>query len=186
MSIFLYHNEEEAHSKINIDDLYENQKKKDLKQLSIFKKILGRIHNKIQAVSRSTKSRPDKHIWYLVPEYILGEPLYDKGDCIAYIIHELEENKFHIRYVHPNTIFISWAHWVPSYVRSEFKRKTGKIVDEFGVIKDAAAGDDAQKDEDAAAAAAAAADAPKQAKKYRPPNFIYGDDILERMENRFA
>lgn len=181
MSIFLYHTEEEAGSKINIDELYENQQKKDLKQLSIFRKILGRIHKKIQIVSRNKTN--EKHIWFNVPEYIFGEPLYDKGDCIAYIMYQLNENKFHTRYLHPNTIFISWSHWVPAYVRNEFKKKTGKIVDEFGVVKDPEA------EAAAAAESQAAADAEdaelRKAKKYRPPNFIYGEEILEKLENRF-
>ena len=47
MSIFLF-DEEETKGKINIDDLYEKQQKKDLKQISIFNKILNRIHNKIR------------------------------------------------------------------------------------------------------------------------------------------
>lgn len=29
-------------------------------------------------------------------------------------------------------LFISWMHFVPSYVRSELKKKTGIVVDEFG------------------------------------------------------
>jgi hypothetical protein len=34
--------------------------------------------------------------------------------------------------MHPNTLFISWIHWVPSYVRNEIKKKTGNVVDQFG------------------------------------------------------
>jgi hypothetical protein len=44
----------------------------------------------------------------------------------------LKENGFQIKYIHPNTLFISWQHWVPSYVRTEIKKKTGIIIDEFG------------------------------------------------------
>jgi S-adenosylmethionine hydrolase len=39
-----------------------------------------------------------------------------------------------VRYTHPNLLFISWKHWVPSYVRNEIKKKTGTLVDEFGNI----------------------------------------------------
>jgi hypothetical protein len=31
-------------------------------------------------------------------------------------------------------LFISWKHWVPSYVRSEIKKKTGNSIDEHGNI----------------------------------------------------
>jgi hypothetical protein len=59
-------------------------------------------------------------------------PRYDQGACIAYIIDKLKINGFVVRYIHPNMLFISWMHFVPSYVRTELKKKTGIVVDEFG------------------------------------------------------
>ena len=47
MSCILYVNDEESNRKINIDDLYEKKQKRDLKQLSIFNKILNSIHKRI-------------------------------------------------------------------------------------------------------------------------------------------
>jgi hypothetical protein len=127
---FLYVNDEETTAKINIDELYEKNQRRDLKQLSIFNKILNRIHRRITTTGR-TKSN-EKHIWFTVPEYIFGEPVYDKSECIAYIVTKLEDNGFHVRYMHPNTLFVSWMHWVPAYVRNEIKKKTGNVVDPFG------------------------------------------------------
>ena len=134
MSCFLYTTDDENVSKINIDDLYENQQKRDLKQVAIFNKILNRINHRITLTARN--KRNDKHIWFVVPEYIFGEPVYDKAECIAYVVAKLELNKFHIRYVHPNTLFVSWENWVPSYVRTEFKKKTGLVLDERGQVVD--------------------------------------------------
>ena len=131
MSIFLF-DEQETKGKINIDDLYEKQQKKDLKQVSIFNKILNRIHNKIRITARNRNG--DKFIWFTVPEYIFGEPVYQQADCIAYLVDKLEENKFYIRYMHPNSLFVSWAHIVPGYVRSEIKKKMGLILDEYGNV----------------------------------------------------
>jgi len=127
---FLYVNDEETTAKINIDELYEKNQRRDLKQLSIFNKILNRIHRRITTTGR-TKAN-EKHIWFTVPEYIFGEPVYDKSECIAYIVTKLEDNGFHVRYMHPNTLFVSWMHWVPAYVRNEIKKKTGNVVDPFG------------------------------------------------------
>jgi len=127
---FLYVNDEETTAKINIDELYEKNQRRDLKQLSIFNKILNRIHRRITTTGR-TKAN-EKHIWFTVPEYIFGEPVYDKSECIAYIVTKLEDNGFHVRYMHPNTLFVSWMHWVPAYVRNEIKKKTGNVVDQFG------------------------------------------------------
>lgn len=131
MSIFLF-DEEETKGKINIDELYERQQKKDLRQISIFNKILNRIHNKIRVTARSRLG--DKYIWFTVPEYIFGEPVYQQSDCIAYLVDKLEENKFYIRYMHPNSLFVSWAHFVPSYVRTEIKKKMGLVVDDAGNV----------------------------------------------------
>jgi len=37
-----------------------------------------------------------------------------------------------VRYTNPNLIFISWQHWVPGYVRQEYKKQTGHVIDGFG------------------------------------------------------
>ena len=132
MSCLLFIEDDENVQKVNIDDLYEKNQKRDLKQLSIFNKILNRIHKRIVTAGRN--KRTEKFIWFTVPEYIFGEPVYDKNDCIAYIISKLESNGFFIKYMHPNTIFVSWEKWVPSYVRHELKKKSGIVVNERGEI----------------------------------------------------
>ena len=63
---------------------------------------------------------------------IIGVPKYDHGACTAFIISKLNENGFTTHYTHPNLLFISWKHWIPSYVRNEIKKKTGMIVDGYG------------------------------------------------------
>jgi hypothetical protein len=129
---FLNVDEDDNLKKINIDELFEKKKMRDQKQVAIFNKILNRIHTRITITGRTKRS--DKHIWFNIPEYIFGEPIYDKGDCIAYIVAKLEDNGFFIRYMHPNTLFISWENWIPSYVRNELKKKRGIVVDEKGNV----------------------------------------------------
>ena len=132
MSGFLYVNDEESSGKVDIDSLFEKRQRKDLKQLSIFNKILNRIHKRINLTGK-TKVK-DKHIFFTIPEFLFGEPLYNQGDCVGYLVVQLEENGFHVRYMHPNTLFVSWENWVPSYVRSEIKKKTGKILNPQGMV----------------------------------------------------
>lgn len=132
MSCFLFADETESTEKINIDQLYDKHQKRDLKQVAIFNKILNRIHKRITTTTRTNKK--DKFVWFTVPEYIFGEPIYKQGDCIGYLVVKLEENGFQVRYVHPNTLFVSWENWVPAYVRNEIKKKTGYILDEKGNI----------------------------------------------------
>lgn len=129
-NIFTLENIEDFSEKLNIDELYEKKRQYDLNKLALFNKILNRIHVRIKTVSRQRK---DEHFcWYVIPEVIIGVPKYDQGACIAYIIDKLKENGFNVRYIHPNTIFISWVHWIPSYVRTELKKKTGISINEFG------------------------------------------------------
>jgi hypothetical protein len=120
--------------KLNIDELYIKKQQQDLNILTNYNKILVRIHNKIKHVSKNLVN--ENCCWYVMPEVIIGIPMYDYRDCTAYVIEKLRENKFVVRYTHPNLLFISWKHWVPSYVRNEIKKKTGTVVDEFGNIVD--------------------------------------------------
>jgi len=116
--------------KLNIDELYESKRQHDLNQLNLYNKLLNRIHIKIKMTSRQKIN--NQFCVFPVPEVMLGVPKYDQGACIAYLIDKLKENGFNVRYVHPNTIWIAWNHWVPSYVRAEVKKKTGIIIDEYG------------------------------------------------------
>ena len=129
-NIFTLENTENFSEKINIDELYEPKKNNDLNQLALFQKILNRIHVRIKTTSKQKKT--ENFCWYIVPEVIIGVPKYDQAACIAYVMDKLQENGFYIRYFHPNTILISWNHWVPTYVRNELKKKTGIVVNEYG------------------------------------------------------
>lgn len=129
-NIFTLENIEDFSEKLNIDELYEKKRQQDLNKLALFNKILNRIHVKIKTVSRQKVD--EQFCWFLVPEVIIGVPKYDQGACIAYLIDKLKSNGFNIRYIHPNMLFISWLHWVPSYVRSEIKKKMGVSLDEYG------------------------------------------------------
>ena len=128
----LFRNREDSDKikKINLDELYDKKKTYDLSKLSVYNKILNRIHEKIKVTSRQKVDT--QFCWYVIPEIILGVASYDRASCISYILEELTNNGFVVRYTHPNLIFISWKHYIPSYVRTEFKKKTGIIIDEHG------------------------------------------------------
>lgn len=196
-NIFTLENISDFSEKINLDDLYEKKRSSDLNKLELYNKILNRIHVRIKTTSRQKK---DEHFcWYIVPEIIIGVPKYDHGTCIAYLVDKLKENGFQIRYIHPNTLFISWQHWVPSYVRSEIKKKTGIIVDEFGrkigndndenIIKTILP--DYEK-ETTNEHTIKIKEAPKQNQKkfnsvrsYKPSgNLIYADDLFNSLEDK--
>ena len=74
--------------RINLDDLYEQKQKYDTNTLIIYNKILGRIHNRIQTISRLHKEH--QYCWYVIPEMMIGVPNYDHESCVAYCIDELK------------------------------------------------------------------------------------------------
>ena len=134
-TIFTLGSEPDEHNSINLDDLYERKKQYDLNTLSIYNKLLNRIHNRIKTVSRQQIN--EQYCWYIVPEIILGIPKFDHGACTAYLIDKLQSNGFIVRYTHPNLLLICWKDFIPSYVRDEIKKKTGIVIDGKGnkVIK---------------------------------------------------
>ena len=133
-TIFTLGDEPDENVKVNLDDLYERKKQHDLNTLSIYNRILNRIHGRIKTVSRQQIS--DQFCWFIIPEMIIGVPRYDHEACTAFILAKLQENGFIVRYTHPNMLLLSWKHWVPAYVRNEYKKKTGLVIDGYGNPQD--------------------------------------------------
>jgi len=185
-NIFTLENFSDFSEKINIDELYEKKRQLDVTKLELFKKILNRIHVRIKTTAR--QNIDDKFCWFVVPEVIIGIPKYDQAACIAYIMDTLQTNGFQVRYFHPNTIFISWNHWVPSYVRTELKKKTGIVINEYGEkIKD----ENAKNDDDLEEQTNSDIQQIKNSKKYTPINsykpsgkLVYSEDLLNKIENK--
>jgi len=117
-------------SKLNLDELFETKKESNINTVKTFNRILDRIHSKIKTCSR--QKNDNECCWFVVPEFILGIPKYDLNDCVVHIVHELQENGFRVKYTHPNLLFISWSHWIPDYVRVEYKKRTGIAIDGLG------------------------------------------------------
>ena len=121
---------EEFNEKINLDDLYKTQKGIEDNRIKIYQKILLRVHKKIKTTSRNRNC--DKFCFFLVPEFVLGIPMYDISTCITYVIDKLLDNGFFVRYTHPNLLFISWNHYIPYHTRLDIKKKTGVKIYGFG------------------------------------------------------
>jgi hypothetical protein len=201
-SIFTLENIEDFSEKLNIDELYEKKRQYDLSKLELYNKILNRIHVRIKTTSRQRMD--EQFCWFVVPEMIIGVPKYDQASCIAYLMDKLKDNGFNIRYIHPNTLFISWLHWVPSYVRTELKKKTGIVIDEYGkkVGDGDGDGDDSNNNELGLAGIGRNNGRLKIEDKnpqnvkdkkvytpitsYKPSgNFVYNDELLNKIEDKF-
>ena len=198
-NIFTLDNLEDFSEKISIDELYEKKRQQDLNKLALFNKLLNRIHVKIKTVSRQ---KIDNQVcWFLVPETIIGVPRYDQAACIAYLIDKLQTNGFVVRYIHPNVLFISWIHFIPSYVRTEIKKKTGIVIDENGKKIDEQQQDNERKIEITNPneimlkqnSANNIQENSKQKREYTPiksyrpsGTLIYDDEVLDKISNKFV
>lgn len=165
---------------VDIDELYEAKRQKDLRKQTMYNRILKRVHLKIKNTSKITK---DTYCWVNIPEVILGLQGYNNAECIAFITNSLRANKFDVTYYHPNTLFISWSRWIPGYVRDEIRLKTGISVDELGQpIKTSVAVEEEELDMYAPPSDESSA---KKKKQYTPVSnyratgkLIYGDDVM--------
>ena len=133
-NIFLYKDDEEIEdTRMDLDELYESKRIKDENKVKLYKKILNRVHRRIKDTSRQKSlGKAAEFCWFLLPEIVLGFPSFDSAHCTAYVIHNLRDNGFLVKYTHPNLLFISWAHWIPDHVRTEWKKQTGKTIDGYG------------------------------------------------------
>jgi hypothetical protein len=198
-NIFTLENIDNFSEKINIDELYEKKRVQDLTKLALFNKILNRIHVKIKTASRQKVD--EQFCWYLVPETMIGVPKYDQAACIAYIMDKLKTNGFNVRYIHPNLLFISWLHWIPSYVRTELKKKTGIVINEYGQRIEENEEDDNKTSihiepsdpndfllnrQDPNEKGKTTKKEYTPIKSYKPSgNLVYDNDLLDRLENKF-
>jgi hypothetical protein len=117
---------------INLDDLYNRQHNLKLARESNYNKILKRIHNKIKMTSRMFIDQ--YHTFFIIPEIMLGVPRYNVQHCLAYVTNKLTDNGFYVQYIHPNTIFISWQHYLPQYKREMIREVHGVNVDSNGNV----------------------------------------------------
>jgi hypothetical protein len=195
-NIFNLENFDDFSEKINIDELYEKKRLSDVNKLELFKKILNRIHIRIKTTARQNVT--DRSCWFIVPEIIIGVPKYDQGACIAYVMDTLQKNGFIIKYFHPNTLFITWNHWVPTYVRNEIKKKTGLVINEYGEkIADEKDGNDSDDEltnnTNSNSASSNTMEQIKNSKKYTPINsykpsgkLVYSEDLLNKIEDKMS
>ena len=118
--------------KLNLDDLFKRKREVEQNKIKVYQTILNRIHKKIKITSRQKHN--DLFTFFIIPEFLVGTPVYDVAACTSYIIDKLTQNGFQIRYTHPNMLFICWKKWIPHYQRAEYKKKTGISINGFGRV----------------------------------------------------
>ena len=44
----------------------------------------------------------------MVPEFIVGAPIYNMTECLEFVINALKKNGFLVRYYFPKMLYVSW------------------------------------------------------------------------------
>lgn len=91
---------------LNLEELYDVHKKKDVNKIEVYRRIYQRCQDKI----RKTNDQLGKmDCLFEVPTFLWGTPIYDYDDLKSYIIYRLSENGItHCYFVDQNNLYISW------------------------------------------------------------------------------
>jgi hypothetical protein len=97
--------------------LFEKREKRDAARLRAYNQLLEQIQHRIYTTSQLPGN--PSYLVYNVPPFILGLPNLDLKDCIVYIVYQLRNNGFEVRFTYPNMLYISWS----SYEKEYFLKK---------------------------------------------------------------
>ena len=95
-------------------DLYERRKRRDFARLRAYNTLLEQIYHRVYASSQLPGNTSS--ILYTVPPFILGLPKLDMEDCIVYIVFQLRQSGFEVKFTWPNLLGISWKHHEQKYL----------------------------------------------------------------------
>lgn len=92
---------------ISIAALYEMKNKKDKSRINTFNIILSKCHEKIKKIAE----QGGMILFYEIPYFTIGYPLYNIEECVEYVSNALTKNGLLVQILprpNNNTIYISW------------------------------------------------------------------------------
>jgi hypothetical protein len=95
-------------------DLYDRRVRRDFARLRAYNTLLEQIYHRVYATSQLSGNTSS--LLYSVPPFILGLPKLDMEDCIVYLVWQLRQSGFEIRFTWPNLLMISWKHHEGAYL----------------------------------------------------------------------
>ena len=90
--------------RLDIFSLTESRERKIKSRLNLFEEVLRKCHKKIKSVSETMESK----CLFVIPEYVIGMPLYNKDMCKVFLVNTLKEESFDVQFFYPNILYISW------------------------------------------------------------------------------
>lgn len=123
---------------IDIQELFSKKVQREEMRLNVYDTILERVHKRIRLVAAQDGGMT--FATYVLPEVMIGQPLFKADQCRSFVITSLVKNGFKVRYTHPNLLFISWEH-----MRQDYERAHQIITQEQKMITDKAQSEAADK-----------------------------------------
>lgn len=91
---------------VSCADITQSLHRRKVMQHECFKKILEKCFNRIKKAALVSKMQM---CVYEVPEFMLGHPFYNMQECIIYLIDQLKDRGYNVRYYFPKSIVVQWA-----------------------------------------------------------------------------
>ena len=107
----------DATPKLEPKHLFEKRASRDKARLRAYNQMLEQIHHRIFTTSQ-LPGNPN-YLMYTVPPFILGLPSIDLEDCIVYIVFQLRNSGFEVRFTYPNLLYISWKAYEREYLMTK-------------------------------------------------------------------
>ena len=102
---------------LRVSELYKRRQAKDAARLRAYNQILDTVHHRIR-VQGNLPNSPCS-LLYTIPPFVLGLPKIDLEDCVVYLVFQLRQSGFEVRYSYPNLLAISWMHHERSYITEQ-------------------------------------------------------------------
>ena len=98
-------------------DLYDKRIRRDHARLRAYNALLEQIYHRVYSTSQLSGNTSS--VLYSVPPFILGLPKLDMEDCVVYIVWQLRQAGFEVRFTWPNILYISWKHHEGDYLANK-------------------------------------------------------------------
>lgn len=103
--------------KLNPKDLFERRIKRDQARLRAYNQLLEQINQRIYTTAQMSGNA--NFITYTIPPFIFGLPKLDLQDCVVYLVYQLRQASYEVRYTYPNLLYISWRHHERDYLLTQ-------------------------------------------------------------------
>lgn len=109
---------------LDMHALFRRKVTQEEQKLRVYDSVLENVHERIQQTASAAEG-DFTFTTFILPEVMIGQPLFNKEQCRSYIMTSLVKNGFRVKYTHPNFLMISWEH-----LRSQYDRANEVITKE--------------------------------------------------------